>query len=75
MQTNTSKPAGYTTHRAAETRASLDDGDTVVQLRDGSYAILGTPGYNNRGEAVQYVTLPRGNVIDVASARRNNLLW
>lgn len=42
---------------------SPDDGDTLIQLDDGSYAILGTPGYNALGEPVQYLTLPRGRAV------------
>jgi hypothetical protein len=55
------------THRVAVKKA--EEGERVMALKDGSFGVLGTPGYNSQGEPVQYLRLAYGREIKVSAAR------
>lgn len=55
------------THRVAVKKCG--HGERLMALKDGSYGVLGTPGYNSHGEPVQYLRLARGREIKVSMAR------
>ena len=67
---------GFSTPDRARRSAhySPEDGDRLIQLQDGSWAVLGTPGYDPQGRPVQYLAIPRRRVSWQAAVRQGWVL-